>query len=129
MKRYRIIGKSKQMRSVSLFDPEQGRDVQHKIGSGKSIDITEEQMTFHVERQQALGILRIVELEEEVVGEVPTEVAPEPEPEPEQVPWPEEEKVEEAPPEEEEAEPAPKPKKRAKSRRKIKIDLDEEDES
>jgi len=122
MKRYRIIGKSNQMRSVFLFDPVLGRDVQHKIRRGVTIDINEDQMTFHVERQKGYKILDVIELPEELPEEPPkVEVSAEPEVAKETVPWPEPE------PEVEDSTPT---YKRGKSRtRKSQIDLDESDDS
>lgn len=67
MKKYLLIGKSPQMRMVLLRDPKTGLFEQHKIRQGLTREITEEQMTFHVERQAGFGILRCVELEEKVV--------------------------------------------------------------
>jgi hypothetical protein len=75
MKKYLLIGKSPQMRSVFLRDPKTGLFEQYKIRQGITREITEDEMTFHVQRQAGYGILRIIELEEPVVEEV-KETAP-----------------------------------------------------
>ena len=123
MKKYLLIGKSPQMRSVFLRDPATGLFEQYKIRQGISREVTEEEMTFHVQRQAGYGILRIVELEEEepVVEKVapktpeiewPSYEAPEPAPEPEIGPGVEVYETEAE-------EPAvPKPKKRRSRRKK-----------
>lgn len=112
MKRYRIIGKSKQMRSVFLRDIETGKFVQHRLIRGKTIDCTEEELTFHVERQQGYKILEVIELPDEI-EEIPAVVEPEPEPEPVFIES-EEEEVED-----DSSEELPKPKRARSRRRKI----------
>ena len=62
MNRYLIIGKSPQMCDVFLKD-EKGLFRQHKFISGKKMEITEREMTFHVIRQQGYGLIQVVKLD------------------------------------------------------------------
>ena len=123
MKKYLLIGKSEQMRSSFRCDPVTKKFVQFKIGRGIQREITEDEMTFHIQRQAGFKILKIVEIEEEVVA--PSE--PEPEPEPRStITWDKAftEAVEEEPEAVEEEpevveEPTPKHKKRRSRRKKV----------
>lgn len=81
MKRFRIIGKTNQMRSVFLRDPKTGKFVQHKITRGKTIEVNEDELTFHVDRQKGFKILDVVEIPELVEPSVPVEEEPKSEPE------------------------------------------------
>jgi len=71
MNRYLIIGKSPQMCDVFLKD-DNGVFRQHKFISGKKMEITEKEMTFHVIRQQGYGLIKLVELDP-IEEELPTE--------------------------------------------------------
>lgn len=62
MNRYLIIGKSPHMCDVFLKDA-QGAFRQHKFSRGKKLEITENEMTFHVTRQEAYGLIRVIELD------------------------------------------------------------------
>lgn len=64
MKQFRIIGKTDQMRTVFLRDRETGKFVQHKIIRGKTIEVFEDELTFHVDRQKGFKILDVVEIPE-----------------------------------------------------------------
>ena len=117
MKKYLLIGKSEQMRSSFRYDPVTKKFVQFKIGRGVQREITEDEMTFHIRRQAGFKILKIVEIEEEVVAPP----APEPEPEPKStITW-DESFTANAGAEEVETveEPTPKPKKRRSRRKKV----------
>jgi len=59
-KKYEIIGKTPQMRTV--FIKVGDKLVQKPIKRGISFILSEEEMTFHVERQAARKILKIVEI-------------------------------------------------------------------
>lgn len=62
-KQFNLIGKSRQMRSVHFLD-EKGLFRQYQIRLGITLGpIPESRMTFHVERQQAKGVLQIVEVQ------------------------------------------------------------------
>jgi len=50
------------MRTVFLRDSKTGKFVQHKIIRGKTIDVNEDELTFHVARQKGFKILDVVEL-------------------------------------------------------------------
>jgi len=115
MKKYLVIGKSEQVRSSFRRDPATGKFVQFKIGRGIKVELTEEEMTFHIERQAGFGILKIAEIEVKEEAPVVVEVVPEKE---SPITWvdPEPEAVEE--PEK------PAPKKRRTSRKK-KVEDDE----
>jgi hypothetical protein len=71
MKKYLLIGKSGQARSSFRRDPDTGKFIQFKIMRGGKVELTEEEMTFHIRRQAGFGILKIEEIE----------VEPQPEPE------------------------------------------------
>lgn len=62
MNRYLIIGKSPQMCDVFLKDAN-GLFRQHKFISGKKMEITEKEMTFHVIRQEGYGLIQVVKLD------------------------------------------------------------------
>ncbi len=62
MERYLIIGKSSHMCDVFLKDAD-GIFRQHKFISGKKMEITEKEMTFHVIRQQGYGLIRVIKLD------------------------------------------------------------------
>ena len=64
MDRYRIIGKSRQMSSVYLMTKD-GKLKQHRILSGKQIEVDEDQLTFHVHRLVGSKIIQLVKLDEE----------------------------------------------------------------
>jgi len=116
MKKYLLIGKSEQVRSSFRRDPATGKFVQFKIGRGMKIELNEDEMTFHVQRQAGFGILKIVEIEEPE-----PEVKAEPIPEP-IIEWPDSDPEEDTPVVEETKKPAPK---KRRSRLKKAVDLDE----
>ena len=61
-KQFNLIGKSRQMRSVHFLD-EDGKFRQYQIRLGITLGpIPESRMTFHVQRQEAKGVLQIVEI-------------------------------------------------------------------
>ena len=69
MDRYRIIGKSRQMSSVFLFD-KNGKLRQHRVIAGKKIDVDEDQLSFHVHRLVGMKAIKLVKLEEEAPAPV-----------------------------------------------------------
>ncbi len=68
MRKFCIIGKTPQMRSMFVRRPD-GRMVQTAIKLGMRYELTEDEMTFHIKRQGARGYLKILEVEEPKVEE------------------------------------------------------------
>lgn len=82
MKRYKLIGKTPHMRDLFLLD-ENGVFRQHKIINGKSMIVTENQLSFYTERLVAWKQIALIELEEKVEEPLPIKLE-EPAPEPEE---------------------------------------------
>ena len=120
MAKYRIIGKTKHPSSVYLL--QDGKLNQHRILSGKTIDVDESELTFHVDRLVGKKDIQLVKLEEEPVVVTEPIQEPEPEREPEEV-------TEETPGvniEESDDEPTPTTSKKRRGRKKKKIEDSEE---
>ena len=67
MARYRLIGKSKHMKSLFLKDAD-GKMHQHQIVLGKEMLVNEEELTPLVYRLVAKKAIKLIELEEEDPG-------------------------------------------------------------
>lgn len=76
-KRYKVIGKTPQMRTVMLYD-EKGNLRQKCIQRGIEYEVSESEMNFHIRRQEARKILKVIEIEteEENTEEAPVEEKP-----------------------------------------------------
>jgi len=61
-KKFKIIGKSYQMRSILIKEGD--KLVQRPIRLGITREVTEDQITPHIRRQAAKKVIKIVEVEE-----------------------------------------------------------------
>ena len=66
---YRIVGKSKKIVYIFLLD-ENGKFAQHRISRGKHIDVSEDQITFHAQRQEVKGDVAFIKIDAPVEEEI-----------------------------------------------------------